>query len=295
LATDKIKIMKKKVILITGTNSGFGWYYAHTLSGAGHTVYATMRDINGRNKQKSAELEALTNVWVLEVEITDEASVKKAITTIINEQGRLDVLINNAGNVVGGLAESFTGKDIDSLFDVHVKGSWYAIKEALPYMRRQQDGLIINTSSVLGRFSSPFFTFYNAAKFAIEGISEGLHYEVRPLGVDIAILQPGAFPTEIFANAQKSSDESVVAGYGDLAHIPEQMNAGIAKLFEESKPDPQQVADAVLQLVELPKGKRPLRTVVDNLTGTIVEEANAHVGEGYKNFVSAFGLQELLN
>jgi NAD(P)-dependent dehydrogenase (short-subunit alcohol dehydrogenase family) len=287
--------MKKKVILITGTNSGFGWHYVHTLSNAGHTVYATMRDINGRNKQKAAELEALTNVQVLEVEITDEASVKKAITTIINEQGRIDVLINNAGNVVGGLAESFTGKDIDSLFDVHVKGSWYAIKEALPYMRRQHDGLIINTSSVLGRFSSPFFTFYNAAKFAIEGISEGLHYEVRTLGVDIAILQPGAFPTEIFSKAQKSSDESVVAGYGDLANIPEQMNAGIAKLFEESKPDPQQVADAVLQLVELPKGKRPLRTVVDNLTGTIVEEANAHVGEGYKNFVSAFGLKELLN
>jgi NAD(P)-dependent dehydrogenase (short-subunit alcohol dehydrogenase family) len=287
--------MKKKIILITGTNSGFGWYYTNTLSNAGHTVYATMRDIKGRNKEKANELNALSNVHVLEVEVTSEDSVKNAIKTIIEEQGRLDVLINNAGNVVGGLAETFTGNDIDRLFNVHVKGSWYAIKEALPYMRRQQDGLIINTSSVLGRFSSPFFTFYNAAKFAVEGISEGLHYEVRSLGVDVAILQPGAFPTEIFSKAEKSSDESVIAGYGNLANIPEQMNAGIAKLFEESKPDPQQVADEVLRLIELPKGKRPLRTVVDNLTGTIVEEANAHVKEGYKSFVSAFGLQELLN
>src|SRR6476659_5844250 len=106
-------------------------------------------------------------------------------------------------------------------------------------MRRQQDGLIINTSSVLGRFSSPFMTFYNAAKFAVEGISEGLHYEVRPLGVDVAILQPGAFPTEIFSNAQKSSDDSVIEGYGELANIPEQIGAGITKFFEQHKPDPQ--------------------------------------------------------
>ncbi len=287
--------MKKKVILITGTNSGFGWHYAHTLAKAGHTVYATMRDINGRNSKQAATLNGLANVQVLEVEITNSRSVKMAIDTIIQQEGRLDVLINNAGHFISGLAETFTDKDVDGMFDVHVKGSWHAIKEALPYMRQQGEGLIINTSSVLGRFSSPFMTFYNAAKFAVEGISEGLHYEVRPLGIDVAILQPGAFPTEIFAKAGKSSDASVIAGYGTLADIPEQIGAGMAKLFEDHKPDPQQVADAVLHLIELPKGKRPLRTVVDNLTGSIVEKANDQVEEGYKNFVTAFGLQELLN
>ena len=287
--------MEKKVILVTGTNSGFGWHYAHTLSKAGHIVYATMRDTKGRNQQQANALNALSNVEVLDVEVTDTSSVKKAIDTIIKEQGRIDVVINNAGHFTGGLAETFTDKDIDNMFDVHVKGSWHTIKEALPYMRKQGEGLIINTSSVLGRFSSPFMTFYNAAKFAVEGISEGLHYEVRPLGIDIAILQPGAFPTDIFAKSGKGSDESVIAGYGELANIPNQIGAGMAKLFEEVKPDPQQVADAVLHLVEMPKGKRPLRTVVDNLTGSFVETANAHVEEGYKNFVSAFGLQDLLN
>lgn len=287
--------MTKKVILITGTNSGFGWHYVHTLSNAGHIVYATMRDINTRNKEKAAALKTLPNVHVLEVEVTDRASVKSAIDRIISEQGRLDVLINNAGHFISGLAETFTDKDVDNMFNVHVKGSWYTIKESLPHMRQQHEGLIINTSSVLGRFSSPFMTFYNAAKFAVEGISEGLHYEVRPLGVDVAILQPGAFPTEIFSKAQKGSDDSVIDGYGALADIPAQIGEGITKLFQEQKPDPQQVANAVLHLIELPKGQRPLRTVVDNLTGAFVETANAHVSEEYKNFVSAFGLQELLN
>ncbi len=232
---------------------------------------------------------------MLEVEVTDNTSVKNAIQTIIDEQGKLDVLINNAGHFIAGLAETFTEKDVDNMFNVHVKGSWFTIKETLPHMRKQHEGLIINTSSVLGRFSSPFMTFYNAAKFAVEGISEGLHYEVRPLGVDVAILQPGAFPTEIFSKAQKSSDDSVAEAYGELATIPDKIGTNITKVFEEHKPDPQQVADAVLHLIELPKGKRPLRTVVDNLTGTVVEEANAHVNEGYKNFISALGLQELLN
>lgn len=287
--------MKNKIILITGTNSGFGRRYVETLSKAGHRVYATVRDTEGRNAASAAELRLLPNVDVVDVELTNAGSVKSAVETIIAREGRIDVLINNAGHFTGGLAETFTEADVDQIFDVHVKGTWRTIKEVLPHMRRQGEGLIINTSSVLGRFSSPFMTFYNAAKFAVEGISEGLHFEVRPLGVDVAILQPGAFPTEIFSKAGKGSDESVVAGYGSLAQVPEQIGAGIAQLFEATRPDPQVVAEAVKQLVELPKGQRPLRTVVDPANGRIVEEANRHVHEGYREFLSAFGLKDLLN
>ncbi len=287
--------MKKKVIFVTGTNSGFGWNYVHTFSHAGHIVYATMRDTKGRNREKAAALSSLPNVTVLDVEITESASVKAAIQTAIDAEGRLDVLVNNAGHFTGGLAETFTDADVERMLDVHVKGTWRTIRAALPQMRRQGEGLIVNTSSVLGRFSSPFMTFYNAAKFAIEGISEGLHYEVRSLGVDIAILQPGAFPTDIFVKATRGSDEAVATGYGEVANIPAQIESGIGQLFETVKPDPQLVADAVLHLIELPKGQRPLRTVVDPYTGTIVESANNHVKEGYKSFVTAFGLQDLLN
>ncbi len=287
--------MKQKVILITGTNSGFGWLYANTLSKAGYTVYATMREMNGRNAEKASELSKLANVHILEMDVTSLTSVKSAVEAVLAAQGRIDVLLNNAGNFSGGIAETFTDSDIEFLFDVHFKGTWRTIKETLPHMRRQGEGLIINTSSVLGRFSSPFMTFYNSAKFAVEGLSEGLRYELRSLGIDVALLQPGAYPTDIFLKAGKGSDETVIAGYGKLAAVPEQIGAGIAQLFQTVKPDAQQVADAVLKLVETPKGQRPLRTVVDSVTGSHVQTANEHVERGYTKFVTAFGLQELLN
>lgn len=287
--------MEQKVILITGTNSGFGRLYVETLSKAGHHVYATVRDTQTRNAKAAAALRALPNVTVLDVDVTDAASVQSAVDTVVTEKGRIDVLINNAGNFAGGLAESFTDEDVDFLFDVHFKGTWRTTRAVLPHMRRQGNGLIVNTSSVLGRFSSPFMTFYNAAKFAVEGLTEGLHYEVRPLGVDVVLLQPGAYPTDIFAKAGSGSNVSVAEGYGSLADVPNKIGAGIQQLFEAVKPNPQQVADAVKALVEAPKGSRPLRTVVDAVTGSHVEKANAQVHEGYKQFVGAFGLGELVN
>jgi NAD(P)-dependent dehydrogenase (short-subunit alcohol dehydrogenase family) len=287
--------MTQKVILITGTNSGFGWLHVHTLSKAGHKVYATVRDVAGRNATKAADLKRLPNVSVLEADLTDSATVDAAVEAVIAAEARIDVLINNAGNFTSGIAETFTDEDVDFLFDVHFKGTWRTIKQVLPHMRQQGEGLIINTSSVLGRFSSPFMSFYNAAKFAVEGLSEGLRYELRPLGIDVAIIQPGAFPTEIFGKAGQGSDSSVIAGYGELANIPEQIGVGMGQLFETAKPNAQDVADAVLRLIELPKGQRPLRTVVDGITGKFVVEANDRVREGHREFVSAFGLQALLD
>lgn len=287
--------MKQKVIFITGTNSGFGWLHVHTLSNAGHIVYASIRDIKGRNASKAAELERLSNVTVVEAELNDAASVKAAVDIVIAAEGRIDVLINNAGNFTSGIAETFKDEDVDFLFNVHFKGTWRTIKQVLPHMRKQGEGLIINTSSVLGRFSSPFMTFYNSAKFAVEGLSEGLRYELRPLGIDVVLIQPGAFPTEIFSKAGQGSDSSVINGYGELAKVPEQIGEGIGQLFANVKPNAQDVADAVLRLIELPNGQRPLRTVVDAVTGKFVEDANDRVREGHRDFVSAFGLQGLLD
>ncbi|HEU4470426.1 MAG TPA: SDR family NAD(P)-dependent oxidoreductase [Flavisolibacter sp.] len=287
--------MKQKVILITGTNSGFGWLHTHTLSKAGHKVYATVRDVNGRNAGRAAALRNLPNVTVVEAELTSPSSVKAVVEEVVAKEGRIDVLINNAGNFLGGIAETFTDEDVDALFDVHFKATWRTIKQVLPHMRRQGDGLIINTSSVLGRFSSPFMTFYNSAKFAVEGLSEGLRYELRSLGIDVVLLQPGAFPTEILSKASQGSDTSVIAGYGELSKVPEQIGAGLGQLFETVKPDAQDVADAVLRLIELPQGKRPLRVVVDSVTGKFVENANEQVRQGHREFVSSFGLQALLD
>lgn len=287
--------MSKKVVLITGTNSGFGYLTAKGAADRGYSVYATMRNTSGRNKERADELNAIENVTVIDVDVTDSNGVQQAVHQVIEKEGQLDVLVNNAGYFGGGLAESYTDGDLEKMFDVNVKGPWRTIKAGLPQMRKQGEGLIINISSSLGRFSAPFMTVYNGTKFAVEGLTEGLHYEVRPLGVDVVLVQPGAFPTEIFSKVATGSDQSVVADYGEIANVPDQINEGMGELFENVKPDPQMVPDAIFKLIETPKGQRPLRTVVDPATGQFTETANAKVKEEHANFLTAFGMQEMLN
>ena len=287
--------MKTKVILITGTNSGFGWLTANSCAALGHKVYATMRDTNGRNADKALALAQQPNIEVLDVDVTNGKSVTDAVTTIIKKEGRIDVVVNNAGIYASGIAETFTEDDLARVMDVDVLGPWRTIRAALPQMRKQGEGLIINLSSVAGRFSFPFQTAYNSAKFAVEGLTEGLHYEVRPLGVDVVMIQPGAFPTDVWGKIMAGSDAAVIAGYGDLAKVPEQIGAGIGQMFEAMKPNPQLVADAIVKLIDTPNGKRPLRTVVDPATGNFSEIANGHVKEQYEHFLTAFGMQDMLN
>ncbi len=286
--------MNKKIVLITGTNSGFGWLMAHSVAALGHKVYATMRDTTGKNIDKAKALATVENVTVLDVTLTDEVSVKRAIDTIIAEQGTIDVLVNNAGVSMFGVAESATTEDVQRLFDVNVFAPWRLIKLVLPYMREQAEGLIINVSSGFGTFAGPFSTVYSATKFGLEGLSEGLHYEVRPLGVDVAIIQPGTFPTEMSQKVQSGSDTSVVAAYDKIAYNQQKMFAAIGQIFETVKPDPQEVADAVVHLIQLPQGKRTLRTVVDPSTGTLVKTANDAVEVEQAKAITAFGMQDLL-
>jgi len=287
--------MNKKVVLITGTNSGFGWLTAHSVAALGHKVYATIRDTEGKNADKAKALAQVENVTVLDVSLTDETSVKNAIDTIIATEGRIDVLVNNAGISAFGVAESFTTDDVQGMFDVNVIAPWRLLKLALPFMRKQSEGLIINVSSGWGRFSAPFSVVYAASKFALEGLSEGLHYELRPLGVDVAIIQPGAFPTEMSQKTQTGSDLSVVEGYQAIADVPNKMFAAIGQIFESKNPNPQDVADAVVKLINLPKGQRPLRTVVDPSTGEIIKKANDAVSVEYAKVLTAFGIEDLLN
>jgi NAD(P)-dependent dehydrogenase (short-subunit alcohol dehydrogenase family) len=253
-----------------------------------------MRDTRGRNADKAKTLAQHPNIEILDVDIKNTGSVNMAIATVIANEGRLDVLVNNAGLYSVGITETFTEEDVANMMDVNVMGSWRTIRAALPKMRKQEEGLIINISSVGGRFSFPFQAIYNSAKFAIEGLTEGLHYEVRPLGVDVVMIQPGAFPTEVWGKIVTGSDTSAIPDYGDLAKVPDQIGAGISQMFEAAKPNPQLVAHAILQLIDTPKGERPLRTVVDPVTGDFSEIANQHVKEQFHNFLTAFGMAEFL-
>ncbi|REA64259.1 SDR family NAD(P)-dependent oxidoreductase [Dyadobacter luteus] len=286
--------MSKKVVLITGTNSGFGWLTAHSVAALGHQVYATMRNTKGKNADRATALAALANVTVLDVDLTDDESVKQAVEGIVAKEGRVDVLVNNAGVSMNGVAESFTSADVHALFDVNVFAPWRFIKQVLPAMRQQQEGLIINVTSGFGRVSFPFAAVYSGSKFGLEGISEGLHYEVKRLGIDVAILEPGAFPTEMGQKTQPASDQSVFEGYGAIADMPNKMIGAIGGLIATKNPDPQIVADAIVKLIESEKGKRPLRTVVDPITGAYIEAANQAVAEEFGKGLTLFGMGELL-
>lgn len=288
------KKMSKKIVLITGTNSGFGWLTAHSVAAAGHTVYATMRDTAGKNADKAAALSAVDNVTVLDVSLTDESNVEQAVKTIISKEGSIDVLVNNAGFSMHGVAESFTTEDVQAMFDVNVFAPWRFIRQVLPAMRKQQEGLIINVTSGFGRVSFPFATVYAASKFGLEGLSEGLHYEVKRLGIDVAILEPGAFPTEMSQKTVYASDQSVFEGYGAIADIPNKMMTALGGLIQSHQTNPQDVADAIVKLIATEKGKRPLRTVVDPITGEYIDAANQAVAEQFGKGLTLFGMGELL-
>jgi len=283
-----------KVVLITGTSSGLGWLMANTCAGQGHRVYATMRDVRGRNAGKARALAQYPNVEVLEMDVMDGQSVVDAVAVVMGREGRIDVVVNNAGVFAVGITETFTDGDLERVMDVDVKGPWRVMRAVLPYMRHRGTGLMINVSSAAGRFSAPFMAVYNSAKFALEGLTEGLHYEVKPLGVDVVMIQPGAFPTEIFGKIMAGSDAAVIDEYGELASVPEQIGAGVLRMFEAIKPNPQMVADAIVDLINMAPGERPLRTVVDPATGNIVETANRQVREQYMNFMTAIGMRSML-
>ncbi|APU97300.1 short-chain dehydrogenase/reductase [Sphingobacterium sp. B29] len=286
--------MSKKIVLITGTNSGFGWLTVHSVAALGYKVYATMRDTKGRNADKAAVLEAIENVTVLDVNLTDDQSVKQAVEKILENEGTINVLINNAGYAMNGVAESFTTADLHTTFDINVYAPWRLIKEVLPTMRKQEDGLIINVTSGFGRVSFPFATIYAASKFALEGISEGLHYEVKRLGIDVAVVEPGAFPTEMQQKNNPASDQDVNEGYGAVANISNKMITALGAEMQSKKPNPQDVADAIVKLIETEKGTRPLRTVVDPITGQFIEAANHAVAEQFAKGLTVFGMGELL-
>jgi NAD(P)-dependent dehydrogenase (short-subunit alcohol dehydrogenase family) len=179
-----------KVVFITGISSGFGKKTAELLAAKGHIVYGTIRK----------GTETLQNINVLKMDLLDHSSIKQAVTSVIQKEGRIDVLINNAGAHTGGSIETSPIENIRLQMDTNVMGMVYLLREVLPAMRQQQEGTIINFSSIGGLMGLPFQGYYSASKFAIEGISEALRMEVKPFNVKVVVINPGDFHTNNTAN-----------------------------------------------------------------------------------------------
>jgi NAD(P)-dependent dehydrogenase (short-subunit alcohol dehydrogenase family) len=280
----------KQVVLITGSSTGFGRMFAETLGRKGHTVFATMRDPGGRNAKNASEIRALAEkdslpIHVLELDVTNDASVERAVDAAVAKAGRIDVAINNAGYVVSGLAESVTSEQAQRLMDTNFLGSVRVNRAVLPHMRRQRSGVLIHVSSGAGRVVLPSFGFYCASKFALEALAESYHYELAAQGIESVILEPGQYETAVFGNSVVAADEARTNTYGAVKEIPAKVNAALSSTAANA----QEVADAVLRIIETPAGEKQLRYFVSPQNFG-VDEINALTKQVQANVLEAFGL-----
>jgi NAD(P)-dependent dehydrogenase (short-subunit alcohol dehydrogenase family) len=253
----------EKVALVTGCSSGFGRAIAETLARRNCHVFATVREIQGRNRKAAGDLVALAKqeslpLQVLELDVTSETSVQSAVDAAQSEAGRIDVLVNNAGDSLLGLLEASTVEQTQRIFDTNFFGVVRMNRAVLPLMRRRGKGLLLHISSGFGRIAMAGMGMYSASKFAVEAIAEAYCYELASQGIDSIIVEPGPYATALTYRMERAADESRTSTYGEAKEIPAKLYADLCA----AKGDPQEVADAVLHLIETPAGRRPLRTTV---------------------------------
>ncbi len=250
-----------KIVLITGASSGIGEETVKRLMTAGYTVYAGARRLD---RMKSL---ADAGAHVLALDLTDEASMTASVNTVMQEAGRIDVLINNAGYGSYGALEDVPLEEARRQFDVNLFGLARLTQLVLPAMRAQRSGRIINVSSIGGKFGEPFGAWYHATKFALEGLSDSLRMELYPFGIDVVVIQPGATHSEWSQIAHESllkysSDGPYAKGASAHANMMEEGHKGSVPA------QPGVVANTIVEAVQASKPKT--RYVTGGLARTML-------------------------
>jgi NAD(P)-dependent dehydrogenase (short-subunit alcohol dehydrogenase family) len=282
-----------KKIIITGCSSGFGFIAAQKFAERGDQVVATMRNPEGNN-QASAEALQKLGISVLEMDVISDDSVQTAATTAESILGAPDVVINNAGQMYVGLTEAFSAEELKQQLDVNVVGIHRLSRCLLPGMRAKGSGLLINLSSIAGRFGAPFFGVYNASKWAVEGYSQALRRELACTGVDVVVVEPGPFTTNLFSKSPHPADkEGITASYPAVAmQTFESMGKNFEAMFEspDVPTDPIDVVMKFIELVDMKPGTRPFRSVVGLDVGVIDRNRSDEAHEA--PFLQMMGLEE---
>ncbi len=291
-----------EVILITGAGSGFGELAARAFAEAGYTVYASMRDSTGQDGEKAKEFEAVSkekNIKLLPLvlDVTSEQSAEDALKKIIAEQGRIDVVVHNAGHMTFGPLEAFTPEQIAELYDINVVSTQRVNRAALPYMRKQGSGLLIwNSSSSAAGGTPPYLGPYFAAKAGMDALAVAYSRELTRWGIETSIVVPGAFTkgTNHFANAGEPGDKERAAEYqaGPYKDFGDTVKKAFAGIVPEDA-DVSKVADVMLEIVKAPRGKRPYRVGVD-FTNDGSEVVNPVMDRVRVEMLHRVGLADLL-
>ena len=240
------------VILITGCSSGLGMHSALAFAKSGNKVYATMRDLGKSEQLASLAKKEGVNIELLKLDVVDNQSIMETIGTITTLEGRIDVLINNAGSVSYGPIESYSDEEMLASFDTNVIGALRVTRAALPLMRKQRSGKIVNISSISGVVTWPFLGMYSATKHALEAASNALYYELSPFGIDVVLVEPGNFQTDFFKNVWLPEKVS-------SAELPEEYRKFIEAVNLNDKqafPSVENVVSVINEIIKEDKPKR---------------------------------------
>ena len=292
----------KKIIIITGASSGFGRLSANALAKAGHTVYASMRDTLGRNApqvEAAAKFAKENNVDLrtIELNVALQPSADAAIQKIVSDNGRLDVVIHNAGHMVFGPAEAFTPEQLAELYDVNVLSTQRVNRAALPQLRKQKKGLVVwvSSSSCAGG-TPPYLAPYFAAKAGMDALAVVYARELTRWGIETSIIVPGAFTggTNHFAHAGSPADKARVAEYeaGPYKGFADDVLKGFSSIVPPDA-NVEGVADAIVKVVDAPFGKRPFRVHYD-LTQDGAEVVNMVLDRVRAELLRRIGLTDVL-
>jgi NADP-dependent 3-hydroxy acid dehydrogenase YdfG len=281
-------------VLITGSSTGFGNLTALALASRGHRVLATMRDPDGKNREHAARLRAAPGVEVLALDVTSEPSVDAAVAAALKSAGHLDAVVNNAGLATIGLAETITPAQLLRLFDTNVVGVQRVNRAVLPAMRARRSGLLVHVSSGLGRIVIPIVGLYGSTKFALEALSDEYRYDLKGCGVEVTVVQPGAYPTELGSVEPDGADQERAKGYGPLASALEGFHQrNQAMKASPNGANPQEVADAIVRLIETPAGQRPARVAVDASKSPLVPRLNEAHAQVQRELLQMMGMGAL--
>ena len=253
----------RKIVLITGCSSGFGMISAARLSSLGYTVYASMRDLS-KNNDLRVELDRRdTNCHMIELDVRDDTSIQKTINTIADNEGKLDILINNAGYGIGGFFEDLSEKEIRDQFETNFFGVQKVTRIALPLMRKTAmnsedifSTKIINVSSAQGRSALPGLGAYGSSKFALEGFSEGLYFELHPFGIEVVLLEPGTYSTKAIDDNSKEAKggSNVQSPYVEFTNRLKGLHSKILDT-RRGVGDPEDIAIFIEKIIKRKKNK----------------------------------------
>jgi len=276
-------MLQEKVAVVTGSSTGIGYETALTLTRNGFYTYATMHKLDGESEQKIANITKSENLplQVIQLDVNNAKSVIDAINRIVKEKGRIDVTVNNAGYALIGAFEETSMDEITAQFETNFFGAIRVMQAVIPIMRKQRSGRIVNITSMGGRIAIPLDSIYHGTKFALEGLSESLQYELEPFGIKIILIEPRAIGSNFWKNlkmATKISDPNI-AVYRQLEN---NMSEALKQMVQNTIPS-SEVAKVILQAVT--SDNPEFRYIVGKDAASIIEARGNMSDKEFQNLI----------